>query len=302
MKFLFFADFHHSVTGRSPFGGIDQLEVMLAAAEKNNVDFIIHGGDFVSKSDEATELMDKYNNFHIPTYHCIGNHDTDGTPYENVLKNYKMPDGHYYFDEGGYRIIVTDPNYSKIGDEYVHFNMGNYFKTPEARDWMPPEQIEWLKETIESAPHPCIIISHTSYERTVSALNNREDVQKVINDANKKRKNSVLMALNGHHHVDYVSIIDGVLYFDFNCVNNNWLTKKHDLFPKEITDKYPSAPHCVYWNDPLYAIITVEGTTITCEGTESDFFMGVTAEAVGCKYDKMHRPITPKVSSFKITL
>ena len=301
MKFLFFSDFHHSTSGRSPFGEMDQLEAILNAAEKNNVDFIIHGGDFTSPG-KAVDFVAKYNDFHIPTYHCLGNHDTDGTPYAEVLKHYKMPDGHYFFDNGGYRIIVTDPNYSKIENDYVHFDMGNYFKTPNERDWMPPEQIEWLKDTIESAPHPCIIISHTSFERTVSGLNNREDVQKVINDANKKRKNSVLMALNGHHHVDYVSILDGVLYFDFNCVNNYWLPQTHDLFPKEITEKHASAPHCVYWNDPLYAIITLEGTTITCEGTESDFFMGVTAEAAGSKYDKMYRPVTPKVSSFKITL
>ncbi len=302
MKFLFFSDFHHSVTGRSPFGGIDQLEEMLAAAEKNNVDFILHGGDFVSKSDEAPELMDKYNNFHIPTYHCIGNHDTDGTPYEKLLINYKMPDGHYFFDNGGYRIIVTDPNYSKIGDEFVHFNMGNYFKTPEARDWMPPEQIEWLRETIESSPYPCIIVSHSSYERA-DGIHNKDDVKRVIDEANKKRPHSVLMAINGHYHVDYTRLSEGVLYFDFNCVNNYWLPKKHDLFPPEICEKYHSAPHCVYWNDPLYAIITIEGTTITCEGTESDFFMGISREsALGSPYDRVGRAVTPKVSSFKITL
>ena len=302
MKFLFFADFHHSTSGKSPFGDIGQMQEILDAARKNNVDFIIHGGDLVSKPHIANELLDKYNNFHIPTYHCLGNHDQDGTPYKEVLKLYNMPDGYYFFDVEGYRIIVTDPNYCKIGDEYIHYDMGNYFKTPEARDWLPPSQIEWLKDTIDSAPHPSIIVSHSSYERA-DGIHNKLEVQKVINDANKKRKNAVLMAINGHYHVDYTRLLDGVLYFDFNCVNNYWLPKKHSLFPKEITEKYTSAPHCVYWNDPLYAIITIEGTTITCEGRESTFFMGIRREDTDCgNYDRAGRPTTAKVSSFKITL
>ncbi len=310
MKFLAFADFHHSTkktdekgTYRSfMFGEDDQLQQILDHAEQEKVDFIIHAGDFMHRPSQNVEMVEKYNNFHIPTYHCLGNHDQDGTPYEEVLKLYNMPDGHYYFDCEGYRMIVADPNYCKINDEYIHYDMGNYFKTPEARDWMPPEQLEWLKETIESSPYPCLIIAHSSFERA-DGIHNKDEVVKIINDANKKRPHSVLMVMNGHHHRDFVRIMDGVLYFEINSTQMDYMPKKHNLYPQEIVDKFRSAPHCVFWTDPIHAIITIEGTTITCEGMESDFFMGIRREDTeNSIYDKSGRPTTAKVSSFKITL
>ena len=111
------------------------------------------------------------------------------------------------------------------------------------------------------------------------------------------------MVINGHHHRDFVRILDGVLYFELNSTQMDYMPNTHNLFPKEITDMCRSAPHCVFWNDPVHAIITVEGTTVTCEGMESEFFMGITREQTpNTKCDLAGRPATARVSSFKITL
>ncbi len=151
MKFSIFADFHYA-PGNFDYDGeakLEKLREIQRRAEKENASFIIHAGDLCHSPSRYPELLSLYNDFHIPSYHCLGNHDTDGTPLEEVLRLYKMEDVQYYFDCEGYRFIVFDPNYSYINGEYVHFDLGNYYKTPDERDWIPPENIEWMRKVIE---------------------------------------------------------------------------------------------------------------------------------------------------------
>ena len=57
------------------------------------------------------------------------------------------------------------------------------------------------------------------------------------------------------------------------------------------------------YNDPIHAIITLEGTMITVDGMESSMFMGISSEHVtDPEFDLMGRPVTPRVQSTKITL
>ena len=302
MKFLLFSDFHH-YPGVFMRGGFEDLDLILKAAEENKVDFIIHAGDLTHGPDKHLEFVNKYNDFHIPTYNCLGNHDTDHTSLSDTLKLYKMERGYYYFDNKGYRIIVLDPNYCKINGEYIHYDLGNYYAFPEARDWLPPEELIWLENTIAASAYPCIVISHESFERDADGVHNMYDVQNIFNKANKKKPNSVLMVINGHHHRNFVRILDGIIYFEINSSNYDWVDKAHNCYPEELTEKYKCLSNCVTYTSPIYGIITVNGTTVTCEGTESELFMGVTREMTGNpKCDEAGRMVTPKVESFKISL
>ena len=111
------------------------------------------------------------------------------------------------------------------------------------------------------------------------------------------------MVINGHHHRDFVRILDGIIYFDMNSTNYEWVAKPHDCYPEELMQQYSGLKNCVSYEDPIHAIITVEGTTITCEGMESKMFMGVKREDTGnAKFDLAGREVTPTVQSFKITL
>lgn len=302
MKFTMFSDFHHCPQ-RFMRGTFEDLDTIFDASERANVDFIIHAGDLTFGPSNHLDFVKKYNDFHIPTYNCLGNHDTDGTPLEETLKLYKMQNGYYYFDNGGYRIIVLDPNYCKIGDEYIHFDLGNYYVTPEARDWVPPEQLEWLKETIATAPGPCIVISHESFERDSDGVHNLHEVRKIFNDANRRKPHSVLLVMNGHHHRDFVRILDGIIYFDVNSSNYDWVPKPHNCYPQELHDKYTSLKNSVTYTAPVFGIITVEGTTVTCEGVSSELFMGIKREDTGnTRCGSAGRPATATFQSFKITI
>ncbi len=301
MKFMLFADLHYC-PGVFPVDTDRELRLIQQKAEEAGCEFIIHAGDLCHNPGESKEFVDIYNNFHIPSYNVLGNHDTDGLCVEDTIKAYNMPDEYYYFDVSGYRMIVLNTNYYKLGDDYVRYSLGNYYANGATRDYIPPKQLEWLKQVIDESPYPCITISHASLERA-NGVKNQEDVRRIFTDANKKRPGSVLMSINGHHHRDYLRILDGILYFDVNSASYDWLDNAHDFYPKELTDKIFNMNHVVCYNDPLYCIVTVEGSTIDIQGTETTMFMGVTREMTNNpKFDGGAREVVPKIQTAKITL
>ena len=106
MKFLIFSDLHH-VPGTFIRGTFEDLAALQQRAEKEQCDFIIHAGDFCHGPTLVPDYVKAYNDFHIPSYHCLGNHDSDHTSYEETLKYYNMPNGYYSFDCGGCRLPLT---------------------------------------------------------------------------------------------------------------------------------------------------------------------------------------------------
>jgi len=307
LKFSVFSDIHYN-PGVSFSGDEAHLEIIQKRAEREGCDFIISGGDFTHgpHRDVVQNYLKMYNEFHIPSYHCLGNHDTDKTPLAETLRRYNMPDKYYYFDCKGYRIIVCDPNYFLEDGIYHHFELGNYYSKMSSgslRGIIPPEQKEWLRETIDTSEFPCILISHESFEREANGIHNLSEIRELINAANRKRPHSVLMCINGHYHRDNIRIIDNVLYFDLNSCSFDYISNAHDYFPKEMCDKYSSLRHTVFFNDPIHAVVTVEGTTITIDGMESSMFMGINREHTDNPlYDSMGRPVVPRVQSAKLTL
>ena len=302
MKFFLFADFHYA-PGIFRGGDMDALRLFQRRAEEEGCDFMIHLGDYTNNCrPEHMEMIHAYQDFHIPSYHVIGNHEADNSPYEKVLENYRLENGYYYFDCKGYRFIVTNPNYFFDGKEFHHYSMGNYHQRGGERDWLPPEQVAWLRETIASSEYPCFILSHASYERP-DGVKNQAEVRAVIDEANRRRPHSVLACFNGHHHRDFARILENVLYFEVNCVCYDWLEKRHDCYPEELCRQMTSLSHTVCFEDPLYCIVTVEGTHIKIEGTRSTMFMGVDREKAGCRiYDDAGRPVVPRISELDITL
>lgn len=284
-------------------GSLDDLDKMNEAAKKAGCSFIIHAGDLFQGEPTSYDFVERYNSLEVPTYHCLGNHDTDESPCEDILALYRMPNNYYYFDSDGYRIIVLDPNYMYLDGEYVHYSLRNYYHKHPIRDYVPPCQLAWLEETLASSPYPAIIISHESIERHADGIKNRDAVLNIINAANKKNPGRVLAAFNGHYHRDYTRILDGVLYMDVNSASFDYVSYAHDKFPKEMRDSMSEVDHTLIYNDPLYAIITLEGNTITVEGVESSFFMGVDSAASGNPlYDKDARPASARISSLKVTI
>ncbi len=282
VKFSVFSDLHCSPAFSPDYK--ERLDFILERAKKENVDFIIHCGDFCQSPYTVPDVIEKYNNFEIPTYHCLGNHDMDAVELEEIIKHYNMPAEYYYFDKNGFRFVALNSNYYRLEDGTdVAYSKGNYYKFPQYRDYISKEQLVWFEDVVMTSPYPVIVFSHNNLalddDMGGDALKNREDFQNILRKAHKNKKR-VLMCLNGHFHVDYMRIYEHVCYFDVNSAMM-YQGPAHKLYPKEYHEAHPGADNALVYNDPIHAIVTIwEDGTIEINGMKSSFFCGVGPEIV----------------------
>lgn len=303
VRFCAFADIHY-FPGYWPHGNRQFLETILDRADREKTDFVIHLGDFAHNPVKDRDYVDVYNNFKQPTYHVLGNHDGERSTYEGMLEAFRMKSNFYHFDCNGFRFIVGDSNYF-IADgkhyRYLGYEMYrglNDKVTSYCR--LPPEQVEWLRRTIDESPHPCVFLSHASVERT-NSIENWKEIRKIFADANRKNPGRVRMVINGHHHTDYVNVIDDIVYFDVNSASYQYYDETHDFYPPSWIKHHLNSTHSIAWNDPLSAVVTLDASgDIRIDGSESTFFMNVTprmAERVGFK--PSDRPTVPYIRDFE---
>lgn len=303
VKFSVFADIHHY-----PGVFMSQTPELLTQIQERALrlkcDFIIHVGDFTHNPPAVSDFIEQYNRFSIPSYHTLGNHDQDGCTWEKTLQAYQMPDGHYFFDKNGFRFIILDPNYILHEGVYTHYSKANYYKAPGSQPIIPPEQLSWLAQTLDTAPGACVLFSHQSYERQVRGVVNWREIRSIINAANQKTPGRVRLCINGHYHRDFLRILDNVVYFDLNSASYDWVEKTHDLYPKELCDQYKLVNHTVVYNDPIHAVVMMDADgLLVIEGMESSMLLDVTREKAGMSFaDSSGRPVCPRVQSASLRM
>ena len=309
LKVCVFADIHYHPggwTNDTP----EVLEKIMARAESAGCDMMIHLGDFVHNVNTplTKDYIRRYNEFRVPGYHILGNHDQDGTPWKQTTDAYRMPDGHYSFDKGGFRFVVADPNYfCETPGAYVHHELGNYFRRGKGStiNWIPPEQLEWMRDTIFNSPNPCVVLSHQSFERPPNGAGvmNKEAVQAIFNEANRRWPGRVRLVMNGHMHMDYLRVLDNILYWDVNSANYQWFGKKHTAYPADYIATHRGAVHNIGWKEPLSAILTMwPNGRIKIEGSRSEYLFGVSPKDAGLpEFDSNGRYTRPVIQSADMT-
>ena len=286
IKFTVFSDLHHHPAWYKT-DAPERLTAIQNRAVKNGSEFLLHLGDFSHKPSACPELIKQYKEFQLPGYFVLGNHEFDIDSYETVLETMGLENGYYFFDHGGFRFVIMDENYFRdFPGIYFHYSERNYFDHPGFRDWMPPEEIDWVRQTVMESPYPCILASHAPVEY---APNNRQGMQckaevAEIIRASQGTPGQVILCLNGHYHRSGIDIIDGVPRLDVNSASFNWIPKPHDLFPeKEWYQQYECIGNMVIYEQPLCAdiFIDTESRTIEVTGTEGKFLYGISTEDSG---------------------
>ena len=302
VSFLVFADLHHEPKV-FPHDAKRFLDEIIARGINAKVSFMVQLGDFLHTPQENRALADVFAEAPIPAYNVFGNHDNDQESYEYILDMYRLKNGYYYFDREGYRFIVLDPNYSVVNGELVHYNPNQ--ARSHNRGEIPPDQMSWLEETICGSPFPCVLFSHQSLERT-DGIKNRDEVWRIICRANRSREHAVILCVNGHYHCDYCTFMNGVCCLDLNSSSYYWTDPTNRLYPQEVYDKFPISDHCIFYKNPLSAVVTLTGTDrITVEGSGGEFLYPIDRDEL-FRLDQRRlsdlRVCTPYISDYSVDL
>lgn len=309
LKVCVFSDLHYRPGIWTNTENASFLEKIMARAERERCDMMIHCGDLLHGvcTPEQKAFLKLYNDFRIPGYHCLGNHDQDGNPYRETCEAYRMPDGHYTFDKGGFRFVIADPNYfCNEPGRFIHHENGNYFRRVKGStiNWIPPDQMEWLRAVIVGSPYPCIVLSHQSFERGHGApVMNRKEVRAIFGEANARKPGTVRLVMNGHLHIDHLRILDNILYWDVNSANYHYYATRHDKYPKAYMETHRRAGNNIGWKEPLSAILTLwPDGRIKIDGAKSEFLFGVSpADAGYPPCDADGRETRPVIQSADLT-
>ena len=147
--------------------------------------------------------------------------------------------------------------------------------------WLPPEQVNWLKEDLAKSEYPSVIFSHQTLSTLPEswAIKNWKEVREILKAAPK----GVAACFNGHHHMDLCTKEDDIWFVQINSMDCIWLDVDFIVegrYGKEIDEKYPNIKYVVPYKDPVYAIVTMDEKGIDIKGTQSEF-VGISPDDMG---------------------
>jgi 3',5'-cyclic AMP phosphodiesterase CpdA len=220
LRFGWVTDVHHADTppkwNRHFHLAIPKLNEAVAFFNKQDLDFAIVTGDFIDcplPPDETPALAylkkaeETFSGFKGPRYHVMGNHDLDilsKAQYQATIQNDGIAnsDTYYSFVKNGYLIIVLDACFTKNGQPYQKGN----FKWHDAN--IPPQQLTWLKETLQKHKLPTLIFTHQLLDgKGKFHINNAAKVRKILESSGQ-----VVAVFQGHKHEGGYQLIRNIHY------------------------------------------------------------------------------------------
>ena len=250
------ADLHHDVM----HDGIDRMEAFLKEMAVVKPDAILQLGDFAYPRSKNSDIINMFNQSHTRPLHVIGNHDTDaGFTKDNCIDIWGMPARYYSQNIEGLQFLVLDGN---DGGSPTH--KGGY------ASYIGKEQVKWLKEQLEALDGPIIVVCHQPLAGA-SAIDNADELQTILGDA----ANKVILAINGHSHIDQVIRVKNVTYMHVNSASYKWVggNYRNESYSEAIHREHRWISYTCPYRDSLFATLTVEpkNLTIRVEGISSSW-------------------------------
>lgn len=283
------ADLHQDVM----HDGEERLDAFLKEANKNKSDFIIQMGDFCIPDSKNEALIELWKTYRNPSYHILGNHDTDGGYKKNQTMNFwGMKERYYSFDAHGYHFIILDGN-DKNPDPWSGYNR-----------YINQEQQDWLKQDLKKNRLSTFIFSHQTLENEDGGVANFSELRAILEEANQKAgETKVVACFSGHHHTDYMTEIKGIYYVQINSASYRWVGDKfkHTRYSEEIDEKYPWIKYTIPYKDPLFTFLDIDPAGTLKIEPKSTAFVGAGPEELGMPESPVNDPIVSQISDFKFT-
>ena len=281
--------------------GLERMQAVVEAANRENVDFLIQLGDFIRLDSADIPYRKVWDEFKGEKYHVLGNHDLDRYTKEEYVAGLNMPGRYYSFDKGDFHFIVLDGNNLYDGKEYKPYARANYYVDSKMRAFMDPEQMEWLKKDLAATDKRCIIFSHQSID---TSMNNGSEVRSILEEENRRSGfQKVALAFSGHNHSNYTKEINGITYVQINSASYVWIEQPsmtEKRYPKEINDRYSILSRSITYDKALYGIVTLTGEGAEMKGTKGNF-MPPTPKEVGLGDSIGVFPLVSSIEDVKVT-
>ena len=267
------ADLHQDVM----HDGARRMSDFVEAMGQAKPNAILQLGDFAYPNAKNKDVISMFNGAHQRTLHVIGNHDTDsGHTQQQCLDVWGMPAPYYVQEIDGVKLIVLDGN-----DKGSPTHGGGY------PSFVGPEQLEWLEDQLKSLEGPMVVASHQPLAGAW-AVDNAQQVQAILGEAADK----ILLAINGHSHIDHLLRIRGVTYLHINSASYQWVggDYKHQSYDAQVHEEFTSLQYTCPYRDCLYGMMTIDPTTqtITIAGNQTEW-VGKSPAQLGCE---MHPTLT----------
>ena len=281
--------------------GLERMQAVVEAANRENVDFLIQLGDFIRLDSSDIPYQKVWDEFKGEKYHVLGNHDLDRYTKEEYVAGLNMPGRYYSFDKGDFHFIVLDGNNLYDGKEYKPYARANYYVDSKMRAFMDPEQMEWLKKDLAATDKRCIIFSHQSID---TSMNNGSEVRSILEEENRRSGfQKVALAFSGHDHSNYTKEINGITYVQINSASYVWIEQPsmtEKRYPQEINERYSLLSRSITYDKALYGIVTLTGEGAEMKGTKGNF-MPPTPKEVGLGDSIGVFPLVSSIEDVKVT-
>ena len=311
IKFLVFTDLHADMI----HDGVARMARIAETARKENVDFVIQLGDLcypeeawlrtnsprslqvmaekrpwsLGRDDEKRAIRSMLKEIGRPVYHVLGNHDLHVCDKETLCRYLGIPGPYYSFCEGGYRFLALDTNLIRTRDGMLDMAYGNHGKYAEEQlKYLSGEQLEWLEDMLASSEEPCMLLSHVSLTDPLSGIHESEKLKAILK---KQKSGKVILAMNGHGHVDGLRWIERVPFWDVNSASYHFLGERYSRirYSRKLCEAYPRLRETAPYYDPLYAIAEIRSDAISIRGTFS-WFVGPSPQEAGMPEEENDYP------------
>ncbi len=268
MKLAVMADLHVDLIP----GGRQRLEAFYAAAQEEKAHIIINLGDFAAPKQENKWVAELWRMCPMPHLMVLGNHDMDESDKSKWMQFYGMERSYDTVIMGGVQFILLDTNYFNMGGICYDYAYRNYFD--KAREFVGAAQQEWLREVLENADSPCVLLSHEGLEN----VGDKEEVMQIL----RENRDKIVVCINGHNHVDGLTIQEGIHFLDIVSMTQQWVGSEYDVlteqecegvFTKEEFQQYPCLKFTAPYQEPLYEFVEIDmlHKSVSVWGTKSRY-------------------------------
>jgi 3',5'-cyclic-AMP phosphodiesterase len=283
IKLGMIADLHQDVMHDGPA----RLKAFLDAMKEEKPDALVQLGDFAYPTKKNEVVTKAFEKAHPRALHVLGNHEIDGGhSFDQVAKLWGMKGRYYTENVNGLDLVVLD------GNEKPKNHKRGY------PAHIGQKQLEWLAKQLKTIKGPILVISHQPLAGPGS-IDNAGEVQVLLNAAADK----VLLAVNGHTHVDHLARAGKLSYLHVNSASYKWVggSHRHKSYPPEVHSKFRWIEYTCPYRDSLFATLTLDPAKgrIEVKGRESQWVGESPSQlAIPTKYGLTNgKEICPKIRS-----